>query len=186
MLGTFVFDNSKQTWLIPREVCVCVCGGGGGGGGGVCMGEGGGVGAEGRGSVIVARVFEQVFRNLPHSYTWPFKKKKKKKKTDPFIYEIVWNVDPFIYCPLIFYPFIAVDKNSNQFIEYQENKQPRKISEGKICAYTGIHQKNGTFHRPIHKKWGQSYTFWLKRGLIIYLAALKIRHSARTTILCHI
>ena len=50
---------------------VCVCRGGGGGGGG-------GGGAD-RG-IIVVQVFEPVFRNLPHSYTWPL------KKTDPFIY----------------------------------------------------------------------------------------------------
>ena len=30
--------------------------------------------------VIVVQIFEPVFRNLPHSYTWPL------KKTDPFIY----------------------------------------------------------------------------------------------------
>ena len=35
--------------------------GGGGGGGGQVTG------------VIVVRVFEPVFRNLPHSYTWPLK-----------------------------------------------------------------------------------------------------------------
>ena len=29
------------------------------------------------------------------------------EKTDPFIYLIIRNVDLFIYCPLIFYPFIA-------------------------------------------------------------------------------
>ena len=30
--------------------------------------------------VIVVRVFESVFQNLPQPYTWPL------KKTDPFIY----------------------------------------------------------------------------------------------------
>ena len=51
--------------------------------------------------VIVVRVCEPVFKNLPHSYTCPL------KKTDPFIYLIIQNVDLFIYCPLfdILYPF---------------------------------------------------------------------------------
>ena len=49
--------------------------------------------------VILVRVYEPVFQNLPHSYTWPLEKK------DPFIYIlylIIQNVDLFIYCPLIF------------------------------------------------------------------------------------
>ena len=41
---------------------MCVCGGGGGGGG---VKGGGNLG------VILVRVCEPVFRNLPHSYTWP-------------------------------------------------------------------------------------------------------------------
>ena len=43
---------------------MCVCGGGGGGGG-----AGGGVM-----EVNVVRLCEPVFRNPPHSYTWPSKK----------------------------------------------------------------------------------------------------------------
>ena len=58
----------------------------------------GGGGEWGNMGVIVVRVCEPVFRNLPHSYTWPL------KKTDPFIYLIVRNVDLFIYCTLIFIP----------------------------------------------------------------------------------
>ena len=42
-------------------VCVCVCGGGGGGEGAVT-------------GVIVVRVCEPVFQNLPYSYTWPLEK----------------------------------------------------------------------------------------------------------------
>ena len=40
-----------------------VCVSGGGGGGGVNLG------------VILVRVCEPVFQNLPHSYTWPLKKR---------------------------------------------------------------------------------------------------------------
>ena len=50
---------------------------------------GGGGGLVGNLGVIVVRVSEPIFRNLPQSYTSPLKKKKKKQqqqKTDPFIY----------------------------------------------------------------------------------------------------
>ena len=63
----------------------------GGGGGGGWRGELGNLG------VILVRVCEPVFQNLPHSYTWP-----SKKRTHSFIYLIIQNVDLFIYCPLIF------------------------------------------------------------------------------------
>ena len=61
----------------------------------ILVGEGGGV-VWGNLGVILVRVCEPVFQNLPHSYTWP------SKKTDPFIHLIIQNVDLFIYCPLIF------------------------------------------------------------------------------------
>ena len=66
-----------------------------------CMGRGRGRGNLG---LIMVRVCESVFKNLPHSYFWPLKKNNKKKKNVPFIYLIVRNVDLFIYCPLIFIP----------------------------------------------------------------------------------
>ena len=111
-------------------------------------GEGGNLG------VIEVRVCEPVFQNLPHSYTWPL------KKTDPFIYLIIQNVDLFIYCPLIFCTHCWLfDKCRSQFTEYQENKQPRKISERKICAYTRMSEKWGLSHRNLEKS-GHSYTFF--------------------------
>ena len=56
----------------------------------------------GRGNlgVIVIRVCESLFRNLPDSYIWPL------KKTDLFIYLIVRNVDIFIYWPSIFFTYL--------------------------------------------------------------------------------
>ena len=103
----------------------------------VCM-WGGEVGVGGVGGVkrvIVVQVRESVFRNLTHSYTWYL------KKTDPFIYLIVRNVDLFIYCPSIFILITSLDKYSSQCIKHQENKQPPKISERKIYAYTGVSEK---------------------------------------------
>ena len=52
--------------------------------------------------VILVRMCEPVFQNLPHSYTWPL------KKTDPFIYLIVQNADLFIYIPLIVYTHLLL------------------------------------------------------------------------------
>ena len=70
-------------------------------------------GAEGGGNleVILVRVCEPVFQNLPHSYTWPLKKK------DPFLYLIIQNVDLFIYCPLLFCTnFLLVVRQISQSI----------------------------------------------------------------------
>ena len=96
--------------------------------------------------VIVVRVCEPVFQNLPHSYTWPLEKWTHSctwsSKILSYSYTALWFLVP-IYCWLL-------DKYHSEFIEYQENKQPRKISEGKICVYTwGIYQdirKMGPFY----------------------------------------
>ena len=74
------------------------------------------------------------------------------EKTDPFIYLIIQNVDLFIFCPLIFVPIFCwlLDKCRSQFIKYQKNKQPRKISEPKLCAYTRMSDKRA-FHIGIQK-----------------------------------
>ena len=106
---------------------------------------GGGVGNLG---VILVRVCEPVFQNLPHSYTWPF------------IYLIIQNVDLFIYCPLTFCTHFCwlLHKYHSQFMYYQEDKQPRKITERKICANTRMPEKWGLSHRNPEKS-GHSYTF---------------------------
>ena len=71
-----------------------------------------------------------------------------------------------------------LDKYHSQFIEYQENKQPWKISERKMCEYT----KYGAFHigilknRVIVEKGGQLHT-WQR---------WKMGHLARTSVLWHI
>ena len=130
-------------------------------------GEGGGGGNL---EVIVVRVCEPEFRNPPHSYTWPL------KKTGPLVYLIVWNVDQFIYCLWFLYPFIG---GSSQFIEYKENKQPRKISQRKYTHIPGC-QKSGAYHIRIKKNRVSHLLFVEKRGPVMYLAALKkgaIRHA---------
>ena len=106
-------------------------------------------------------------------------------KKDPFIYLIIQNVDLFI---LIFVPINCwlLDKYHSQFIDYQENKKLRKVSERKLCGYTRMSEKWGLSHRKPEKS-GQSYIFSLKKkGANLYLAALKRRgYSARTSVLCH-
>ena len=84
-----------------------------------------------------------------------------------------------IYCSLL-------DKYHSQFIEYQENKQPRNISERKICAYTKS-QKNGAFQIEIQKNRAIHILFVEKKGANHRSGgAEKGGHSARTSVLCHI
>ena len=134
--------------------------------------------------VIVVRVCEPVFQNLPHSYTWPLKKWTHSytwsSKMLTYLYTVLWFFVP-IYCCLL-------DKYHSQFTEYQENKQPRKISERKICAYTRMSEKWGLSHRNPENS-GHSYTFcWRKGANYIPGSAEKGvgGHSARTSVLCHI
>ena len=116
--------------------------GGGGGGGGCNLG------------VILVRVCEPVFQNLPHSYTWP------SKKTDLFIYLIIQNADLFIYCPLTFctHFLLVITQISVNSCNTKRIKQPRKISQRKIYAYTRMSEKWGLSHRNPEKS-GHSYTF---------------------------
>ena len=146
---------------------MCVCGGGGGGGGG---------------GVILVRMCEPVFQNLPHSYTWPV------KKTDPFIYLIIRNVDLFIYCPLIFCThLLLLVRQISHWIHWIPREQAAsKNLWAKICAYTRMSEKWGLSHRNPEKS-GHSYTFcWKKGPNHIPGSAEKGGHSARTSILCHI
>ena len=137
---------------VLRQIQSCfLCGAGGGGGGG-----GGYMGYFGTG------VRASISKPNPFIYL-------AFEKTDPFIYLIIQNVDLFIYCPLIFCTHFCwlLDKyqsNISQFIEYQENKQLRKISERNIlCAYTRMSEKRGLSHRNPEKS-GHSYTFCWRKG----------------------
>ena len=104
------------------------------------------------------------------------------EKTNPFIYLIVQNVDPFIYCPLTFIPIYCwlLDKYHSQFIEYQENKHPWQISERQnIRIYKDV-RKVGPFTYKSRNNRVCHILFVQKRGPIIYLTGLKrgaIRHA---------
>ena len=126
--------------------------------------------------------------------TWNLKSPDRNKQFISNIPRIFHrqNVDLFIYW----------DKYGSQFIEYQENKQPRKISKRKIYAYTGmlwagISEKWGYSHTNEEKS-GQPYTFCWKQGAnhkpdsaekgggrgVGRGAAGGGGHSARTSVLC--
>ena len=106
----------------------------------------------------------------PCSYTW-------SSKTLTHSYTALWFFFWPTYCWLL-------DKYRSQFIEYQENKQPRKISEWKICAYTRMSEKWSLLHRNSEKS-GHSYTFCEKGGQSYTWQLWKGGHSARTSVLCH-
>ena len=80
------------------------------------------------------------------------------------VYLIIQNVDLFKYC---FVPIFCwlLHKYHSQFILYQEDKQPRKISERKICAYTRMSEKWGLSDRnPEKSGHSYTYTFCWKKG----------------------
>ena len=173
LMSCLIWIYSLQKYLSWSKGLISVGGGGGGGGW-----WGGNLG------VILVRVSEPVFQNLPHSYTWPLKKRTHSytcsSKMLTCSYTALWFFVP-IFCWLL-------HKYHSQFMLYQEDKQPRKISERKICAYTRMSEKWGLSHRNPEKS-GHSYTctfYWKKGANHIPGSAEKGGYSARTFILCHI
>ena len=164
---THIYFFELAWWVLLVRVflgCVCVGGGGGGGGGGVT-------------GVVLVRVCEPVFQNLPHSYTWPLEKRTHSytwsytSKMLTYSYTALWFLYPlFAGC----YTNIIVNPCNTKRISSLEKSLSEKYMHIPGC------QKNGAFHIGIQKKSGHSYTFCWKRGPIIYLAALKkgaIRHA---------
>ena len=110
--------------------------------------------------VILVRVCEPVFQNLPHSYTWPL------KKTDPFIYSIIQNVDLFIYCPLIFciHCLLIVRQISVSSLNTKRTSSLEKsLSEPYYVHVPGC-QKNGAFYIGIQKNRVIHLLFCWKKG----------------------
>ena len=84
----------------------------------------------------------------------------KKKQTHSYTRSSLTH----LYTALWFFVLIYcwyLHKYCSQFIEYQENKQPRKISERKICTYTWMSEKWGLSYTN-EEKLGQSYTFFVE------------------------
>ena len=104
-------------------------------------GGGGGVGACNLG-VILVQVCEPVFRNLPHSYTWPLKKRTLSYTRSSEI------MTPLIFCTHL----LLVVRQIMQSIHWIPREQAAsKISEWKICAYTGMSEKVGPFIYQLRK-----------------------------------
>ena len=77
------------------------------------------------------------------------------EKMDSFIYWIIWNVDPFILCPLIFlYPFIT-DSQTNiagNSLNTKRTSSLKNLWVKSMCIYQDV-RKSGAFHIPIKKNW---------------------------------
>ena len=148
-----------------------------------------GIGSRGRGGggggnlgVIVVRVCEPVFQNLPHSYTWPL-------KNGPIHILDHQNVDLFIYCHFIFlYPFIAGCWTN---IAVNSLNIKRTSSLEKSLSEKNVHiqgcQKSGAFHIGIQKN-RVIHILVVEKGGANHIpgSAEKGGHSARTSVLCHI
>ena len=81
------------------------------------------------------------------------------------------HILPFDFCTHL----LLVFRKISQSIHWipREQAKPRKISQRKICACTGIHRKSGAFSIPIPKNRVNHVVFAEKKGLIIYLAVWK-------------
>ena len=137
-------------------------------------GSGGG-GGGGNLGVILVRVCKPVFQNLPHSYTWPSKKRTHSytwsSKMLTYSYTALWFLYTFFAG---FYTNITVNSCNTKRISSLEKSLSEKYVHIPGC------QKNGAFHIGIQRNWAIHIPFVEKRGPIIYLAVLKkgaIRHA---------
>ena len=118
---------------------------------------------------------EPVFQNLPHSYTWPLKKRTHSYTWSSKSWPI--HILPFDFL----YPFCA-GCYTNITVNSCNTKRIRSLEKSLSEKYVHIPgcQKNGAFHIGIQKNRAIHILFVEKRGPIIYLAALKkgaIRHA---------
>ena len=126
--------------------------------------------------VILVRVSEPVFQDLPHSYTWPLKKRGPIHILD---HPKCWPIQILLFDFL--YPFFAVNSCNTKRISSLE----KSLSE-KYVHIPGCQKKWGLSHRNPEKS-GHSYTFcWKKGANHIPGSTEKGGYSARTSILCHI
>ena len=147
-------------------------------------GSGWGGGGGGGGRVILVRVCEPVFQNLPHSYTWPLKKRTHSctwsSKMLTYSYTALWFLYPFFAgC----WTNITVNSCNTMRISSLEKSLSEKFVHIPGC------QKNGAFHIGIQKNRAIHIHFVEKKGANhIPGSAEKGGHSARTSVhvLCHI
>ena len=117
--------------------------------------------------VILVRVCEPAFKNLPHSYTWPSQK---------WTHSYTWSSKmlTYSYTAPSYYTNITVNSCNTKRISSLEKSLSEKYVHIPGC------EKNGAFHIGIQKNRAIHIPFVEKRGPIIYLAALKkgaIRHA---------
>ena len=141
----------------------------------MCVWGGGGGGSGGNLGVILVRVCESVFQNLPHSYTWPSKKRThsytSSSKMLTYSYTALWFLYPFFAG---YYTNIIVNSCNTKRISSLEKSLSEKYVHIPGC------QKNGTFHIGIQKNRAIHILYVEKMGPVIYLAVLKkgaIRHA---------
>ena len=92
------------------------------------------------------------------------------EKYDIFIYLIEQNVYIFIYCSLFITSLLSVNKVYKYILQFLFL---RWIPEQKYEYFQTGMSENGTIYITMMKKWVSYILFLRKRGLIIYLAALK-------------
>ena len=126
------------------------------------------LGGGGNLGVILVRVCEPVFQNLPHSHTWPLKNGPIHILPHPKCWPI--HILPFDFL----YPFFA-GCYTNITVNSCNTKKISSLEKSLSEKYVHIPgcQKNGVFHIGIQKKWVIHIFFVEKRGPIIYLAVLK-------------
>ena len=91
-------------------------------------GRGGGIGNL---EVFLVRVCEPVFRNLPHSYTRPLKKKRTHSYTRSS--EMLTH-SSFIYCPLIFFTHLLLAVMTNNAVFLLNTKRTAGLGGSVGCA----------------------------------------------------
>ena len=127
---------------------------------------------------------EPVFQNLPHSCTWPLKKRIHlytwSSKMLTYSYTALWFLYPlFAGC----YTNITVNSCNTKRINSLEKSLSEKYVHHNIPGY----QKNGAFHVGIQKNRAIHILFVEKKGANHILgSAEKGGYSARTSVLCHI
>ena len=119
--------------------------------------------------IIVVRVCEPVFRNLPQSYTWPLKNRTLSytwsSKMLAYSYTALWFL----------YPFIAGNWTNiaiNSLNTKRTSSLDKSLSKKNIRIYRDV-RKVGPFTYESRKNGSVIYFLVEKKKLIIYLAALK-------------
>ena len=132
LIHSIVFNHFVSGQRMPWSDCASVQSDlslpGGGGGGNL--------------GVIMVRLCDPVFQNLPHSYTWPL-----KKQTNSYTWSSKLLTSVFIYCPLIFcnHLFLVVRQISKSIHSIpREQAASKNLWAKNMCIYQDV-RKMGPF-----------------------------------------